>query len=78
MFVSLLSNLIYLSFWELVSLCVGWVSSIASAIGIPLHTGLTTLMCQRLTYTRICIKINASKMICEMEENLIFSFQMVC
>jgi hypothetical protein len=54
-----------------VSLCVGWVSYVASAIGIPLHTDLTTLMCQRLNYTRVCIDINASKM-------LVREFNLLC
>ena len=36
---------------------------VASALGVPLHVDATTLMCKRLTYTRVCVEIDASKLL---------------
>ena len=37
------------------------LSCVASAIGVPLHTDLTTLLRKRLSYARVCVEIEASK-----------------
>lgn len=37
------------------------LSCVASAIGVPLHADLTTLLRKRLSYARVCVEIEASK-----------------
>ena len=37
------------------------LSCVASAIGVPLHADLTTLLRKRLSYARVCVEIDASK-----------------
>jgi len=37
------------------------LSCVASAIGVPLHADHTTLLRKRLSYARVCVKIDASK-----------------
>jgi hypothetical protein len=39
------------------------LSCVASAIGVPLHANHTTLLHKRLSYTRVCVEIDASKML---------------
>ena len=36
---------------------------VASALGVPLHVDVTTLMRKRLTYARVCVEIDASKLL---------------
>jgi hypothetical protein len=39
------------------------LSCVASAIGVPLHIDHTTLLCKKLSYARVCVDIDASKML---------------
>jgi len=39
------------------------LSYIASALGIPLHANVNTLMRKHLTYARVCVEIDASKVL---------------
>ena len=47
-----------LEYWTITGL-----SCVASAIGVPLHADHTTLLRKRLSYARVCIEIDASKML---------------
>jgi hypothetical protein len=47
-----------LEYWTIKGL-----SCVASAIGVPLHADHTTLLRKRLNYARVCIEIDASKML---------------
>ncbi|XP_034890608.1 uncharacterized protein [Populus alba] len=47
-----------LEYWTIKGL-----SYIASAIRVPLHADRTTLLCKRLSYARVCVEIDASKML---------------
>jgi hypothetical protein len=42
-------------------LTIKGLSCVASAIGVHLHADHTTLLCKRLSFTRVCVKIDASK-----------------
>jgi hypothetical protein len=39
------------------------LSYVASALGVPLHADVNTLMHKCLTYTRVCVEIDASKVL---------------
>jgi hypothetical protein len=39
------------------------LSYVASVLGVSLHADATTLMRKRLTYTRVCVEIDASKLL---------------
>ena len=47
-----------LKYWTIKGL-----SCIASAIGVPFHVDRTTLLRKRLSYARVCVEIDASKML---------------
>ena len=39
------------------------LSYVASVLGVSLHADATTLMRKCLTYTRVCVEIDASKLL---------------
>jgi len=39
------------------------LSCVTNALGVPLHAFATTLMCKCLTYIRVCVEIDASKLL---------------
>jgi hypothetical protein len=47
-----------LEFWTNKGLSYG-----TSVLGVPLHADITTLMCKRLTYIRVCVETDASKLL---------------
>jgi hypothetical protein len=49
-----------LEYWTIKGL-----SGVASAIGVPLYADHTTLLRKRLSYTRVCVEIDASKTVKE-------------
>jgi len=52
------------------------LSYVAGALGVPLHADVTTLMHKCLTYTRVCVVIDASKMLVK-EFDLQYPYGMV-
>jgi hypothetical protein len=42
---------------------INGLSCVASAIGVPFNTDLTTLLCKKLSYVRVCVEINASQVL---------------
>lgn len=49
---------VHLEYWT-----IKWLSCVASAIGVPFHADHTTLLRKRLRYARVCVEIDASKML---------------